>query len=249
MKRYELIDTLRGLAVISMILFHLCWIMNHFGLVISNETVSGFWFLVWERSICIGFITISGFSFSLGRHHFRTGLIVSACGLVITLVTCLFLPEIRIVFGILTFLGVAILLMIPLDKVLSQRERKAHAMIFAAALIMFVLTYGVNKGYVGVGPLAVAVPGTLYRGYVSTFFGFIAPGFYSSDYFSLIPWFFLYVCGYELHKLVKGTRAEDALYKLKIDGVNAIGRHSLPIYIIHPIIIYFVIWIISLKAL
>ena len=86
-KRYDLIDTLRGLAIISMIGFHACWIMNYFGILITSETLYGTIFTVWERSICIPFIIIAGFSFSLGHNHLRSGLIVFGWGLIITAVT------------------------------------------------------------------------------------------------------------------------------------------------------------------
>ena len=117
-KRLDLIDTLRGLAVISMIGFHACWIINLFGLAFSDEIIMGPVFMAWKRSICMSFILISGFSFSLGRRHLRSGLVIFGLGLVITVVTTIVVPDIRIVFGVLTFLGSAALIMIPIDKAL-----------------------------------------------------------------------------------------------------------------------------------
>ena len=240
MKRYELIDTIRGLAIISMIAFHTCWLLNFFGLGISKETLTGMSFLVWERSICMTFIIIAGFSFSLGRKHVRSGLILFVAGLIITLVTCMFIPGIRIVFGILTFLGSATLLMIPIDGILIKvRTRISNMMIFILFLLLFVAFYNINKGFLGYLPdMAVFLPKTLYKGYVAAYFGFMEPGFSSVDYFSLMPWFFLYICGYMLHKIVKGTAVENMLFALKIPGINILGKHSLAIYLIHPIVIF-----------
>ncbi len=248
MKRYELIDTLRGLAVISMILYHACWIMNHFGFVIPSDTLYGPIFTVWERSICMGFITIAGFSFSLGRHHFRSGIKIFGCGLAITLVTCLLVPEIRIVFGVLTLIGTATLLTIPVDRMIGQGSRKTLIIVFLLSLLVFLFTYHINKGYLGSSRFPVYLPGQLYQGLFATFLGFTEYGFFSTDYFSVIPWFFLYLCGYCLHKIIKGTGAENVLEDHYIPGINIIGRHSLIIYILHPIVIYGVLYIIALRA-
>ena len=245
MKRYDLIDSLRGLAIISMIGFHACWLLNYFGLAISNKTLFGSAFLVWERSICISFIMIAGFSFSLGHRHIRSGLLLSAIGIVITLVTCLFLPGMRIVFGILTFLGAMTLLIIPIDKI-SQRTVKKPVIAFALCILLFLFTYNINRGYIGL-PFCthITLPQTLYKGYVSTFIGFMEPGFDSVDYFSLIPWSFVYMSGYYLHKIIMNTRIENSLLSHGIPGVKVLGRHSLAIYIIHPIVLYALFYLIS----
>lgn len=248
MKRYELIDTLRGLEILSMIAFHACWILSHFGFFILPETLVGTGFTVWERSICIGFISIAGFSFSLGRDHVRSGLIVFGWGFVITLVTCLFLPDIRIIFGILTFLGTCIFIMIPLDgavRKITKGSRAACVVIFALSMVLFLLTYRINVGYIGLAPFSTKLPEWLYRNLVTTFIGFMMPGFFSTDYFSLIPWFFMYLCGYMLHKIVADTKVSEYFMKLKIPGINKLGRHSLPIYIIHPIVLYILIGALS----
>ena len=253
MKRYELIDSLRGLAIISMILFHACWIMNHFGILITSEMVSGTGFLIWERTICISFITIAGFSFPFGRHHLRTGLILSGIGAVIMAVTWIFVPEIRIVFGILTFLGAATLIMIPFDKAAGRAcsdRRGLSVTLFIASLILFLFTYNINRGYLGFGTIPfIALPKALYKGYIAAFFGFLEPGFFSTDYFSVLPWIFLYAGGYFLNKIIMGTRVEETFLKKNIPGVSAMGRHSLLIYLIHPIVLYLIFYIMSQSAI
>ena len=251
MKRYDLIDSLRGLAVISMILYHACWIMNHFGILITSEMMTGTAFMIWQRSICISFITIAGCSFPFGRHHLRMGLILSGIGAMITALTWIFVPEIRIVFGILTFLGAATLLMIPLDKAVGRSDsRSISVAMFVVSTVVFLFTYNINQGYLGFGPGPfISLPKALYKGYVAAFFGFLEPGFFSTDYFSVLPWIFLYTAGYFLNKIVLGTRVEDKVLKKNIPGVSAIGRHSLLIYLIHPIVLYLIFYIMSQSAI
>lgn len=252
MKRYDLIDTIRGLAIISMILFHTCWLLNLFGMAVPTEMLFGTAFTVWERSICISFILVAGFCFSLSRNHVKAGLIVFGTGLAITVITCLFLPEIRIVFGVLTFIGSAIFLMIPLDKALGSicgRSKAAGWLVFAISLAAFLFTYNINLGYLGYGGFSLKPPAGLYKGYIATFVGFMEPGFRSTDYFSMIPWFFLYVCGYALYKLVKGTVAEERILTKGIPAVRTIGRYSLPVYVIHPVVIYLILYAIRTLAI
>ena len=251
MKRYDLIDTLRGMAVISMILYHACWIMNHFGIAISFDTLYGPAFIFWERSICIPFIIISGFSLPFGRNRLKKGLILLVIGCLITAATCLILPEIRIVFGILTFLGISTLLMIPADKALMKnafRSRTTFVVLLIISFLLFVFTYNINIGYLGIPGISVKLPQTLYKGYLATFLGFMEPGFFSTDYFSLIPWFFLFACGYFLNRTVIGTRAENTILTYGIPGIKLIGRHSLLIYIIHPILLYMMFYLVALNA-
>ena len=253
MKRLDLIDTLRGLAVISMILYHACWIMNHFGILISEEMLNGPAFFAWERSICIPFIVIAGFSFSLGHNHLKSGLVLSVIGAAITALTWLIVPEIRIVFGILTFLGIATLIMIPVERLfnrISKGSRKFYFIAFVVSLFLFLATYNINKGYLGFMPgCAFNMPKELYKGYFATFLGFLEPGFYSSDYFSVFPWIFLYMCGYFLYKITIGAGLQSRIFSYGIPGVRVIGRHSLPIYLIHPIVLYLIFYMVAQNVL
>ena len=248
MKRYELIDTWRGLAVIGMIGFHLCWMMSYFGIAIPSDLLFSTAFMAWERSICISFIIVAGYSFSLGHKHLLSGLKIFIIGLVITVVTCIFIPDIRIIFGVLTFIGTATLLMIPLDKAVGEKSLKSSrfrwlGLIFS--MILFLATYNINNGYLGLfRGLTIPLPKSLYSGYIATFIGFKDPEFYSADYFALLPWIFMYLFGYFLHKVIKGTDFEKNVMTLGIPGIRTVGRHSLIIYIVHPIVIYGILYLI-----
>lgn len=108
-KRYELIDTLRGFAVLNMIVYHAIWDFNSFFDVEWTwyDDTAGF---VWQQFICWSFILISGFCFLFSSHPYRRGAVIFACGAVVSIATFVILPSAKIEFGILTFLGCAILL-------------------------------------------------------------------------------------------------------------------------------------------
>ena len=107
--RYALLDELRGLDLLSMIGYHACWdLIFLFGM--SATWYTGWQGHLWQQSICWVFILLSGFCLPLGHRPLRRGLIVSGAGVLVTAVTLLFMPEDRVVFGVLTLLGAAALL-------------------------------------------------------------------------------------------------------------------------------------------
>ena len=57
--------------------------------------------------------------------------------------------------------------------------------------------------------------------------------FHSSDYFPLIPWMFLYLCGYFLWRAVGHRRRVMEKLKPGFAPLAFLGRHSLLIYLLH----------------
>ena len=228
-ERYHLLDALRGLTLISMIAYH-----GMYDLVeIYGADVSWFWDTpgrVWQQSVCWTFILLSGFCWNLGKQPLRRGLTVFGGGILVTAVTFLFMPSQRILFGILTFLGSAMLVQIPLSRLLDKLPAWAG---LAGSALLFILTRDImqDSGDLGFSP-GCGAGESLPRisAYVS---GFPEPGFWSGDYFSFFPWFFLFLCGYFLYRfLMKGEGVRRAL-SCRIRGLEWLGRHSLIIYLLH----------------
>ena len=112
--RYEIVDSFRGLTMISMIVYHTIWDLVY----IFN--INWQWFhseivFFWQQSICWTFILISGFCWSFGKRQVKRGCTIFLAGFAITIITMFVMPENRIIFGILTLLGISILLMKQLD--------------------------------------------------------------------------------------------------------------------------------------
>lgn len=90
--RYALLDELRGLDLVSMMLYHGCWdLVNLFG--IQADWYYGLPGHLWQQSICWVFILLSGFCVQLGHHTLRRGAQVFGAGALVTAVTLLFMPE------------------------------------------------------------------------------------------------------------------------------------------------------------
>lgn len=234
--RYALLDSIRGITLLSMIFYHGAWDLVYLYHV-KWDWYKGTGAYIWQQSICWTFIFLSGFCWSLGKKPLKRGLLVFGGGLLVSAVTCLLMPENRVVFGVLTLTGSCMLLMIPLDKVLKKIP--ALAGIFLS-LLLFVITRNINAGQLGFEGLQMAeLPESLYHGLAATYLGFMEPGFFSTDYFSLFPWLFLFISGYYLYHIFA---AKDVLtlpvFKWGLQPFCFLGRHSLIIYLLHQPVLY-----------
>ena len=189
--RYALLDELRGLDLVSMMLYHACWdMMFLFG--IWMDWYAGMPGRLWQQSICWVFILLSGFCVPLGHRTLKRGAQVFAAGALVTVVTLVFMPEDRVVFGVLTFLGSAMLLTGVLEPLL---KKVMPAVGLAVSAVLFAVCYPVGLGWVGLGGWKLMLPQSLYANYFTAFFGFYPDWFYSADYFGLLPWLFLFWVG------------------------------------------------------
>lgn len=245
-ERYEYLDVLRGMTLISMILYHTMWDLVY----IAGIKVS--WFSgkeahIWQQSICWTFILLAGFCWSFGRNKLKRGAIVFAAGCLVTLVTVVLMPEQRVVFGVLTLLGSSMLLLIPLENLLKKVPSMAGAFL---AAVLFVWFQNVNRGYLGVGDAVfVRLPKSWYDcGWFMTYLGFVDFDFYSTDYFSLLPWFFLFVTGYFLNRWMneKGWLDYPFLKEIRNKPLEFLGRNSLVVYLLHQPVIYGVVYLVFL---
>ena len=234
--RLHLLDALRGLTLISMTGYHGMWNLVHL------YGIDGAWFTgpmgyLWQQSICWTFILLAGFCWGLGRNHLKRGLMIFMGGVIVSAVTHLFLPSARITFGILTFTGSAVLLMIPADKLLRKLPPLPG---LAVSGMLFFLLRNVPSGQFGFESLVLgSLPDGLYRNDLTAYLGFPPAGFYSSDYFSLIPWLFLFLCGYFLFRIFRAHGWDERLFaRGRLPGLNFLGKHSLIVYLLHQPVLY-----------
>ena len=180
--RYRLLDELRGLDLISMMLYHGMWdVVFLFG--ITQKWYIGRPGFLWQQSICWVFLLLSGFCLPMGRHPFKRGAVVFGAGALVTAVTLLFLPEGVVWFGVLTLLQ------------------------------------------------------ALYANGLTAYLGFMPKDFFSTDYFPLLPWLFLFWVGYFLHQLA-GRAGMEPLRRSVCPPLGWMGRHSLVLYLLHqPVIL------------
>ena len=240
-RRLGFIDTLRGITIISMVGYHLVWDLVHI-FHADLPWMYSYAAFCWQQSICWSFILISGFCRSLGHHPVKNGLRTFLLGGLIMAVTLLFMPEERILFGILTFLGSASLLMVPLETVL-RKIPCLPGMLFS--FLLFLMTRGIQSRYVGFSFLGVKVPDFFYRNYFTAWLGFPFKGFFSTDYFGIIPWFFLYLTGWYFYGIYSVKWREKSYGLPEEKHLSFLGRHSIWLYMLHQPIIYGILSLIS----
>ena len=279
--RLETLDLVRGITLVSMILYHGMWDFLYLSETGASMTALRTWYEgpgghLWQQSICRTFILLSGFCVPFSRHIVRRGLQVSAGGLAVSAVTILAMYEERVVFGVLTFLGAAMLVTgaagLYLPSSVSRGKDAGHsrgkpAAGLAVCLLLFHVTRWINLGYLRLGPsVRLDLPSVLYSygsgklpGYLLTGLGFTMTGFFSTDYFSFMPWIFLFLAGFFLNRVLlrdKGPAEQDSdrensedpemakgpsgnsFWHLQVPVLNLIGRHSLPVYMIHQPVLY-----------
>lgn len=231
--RYALLDELRGLDLVSMMLYHGCWdLVNLFGIqadwyyglpghllgvysVVRLLRAAGASYLapgrtgVWGRGACHG----SHAAFYAGGQSY---------------------------LWLLTLLGSAMLLTGLLEKPLRHIPPAAG---FAISAVLFALTRNVSAGYLGFGSLRLWLPQTLYANCVTAYFGFYPWWFYSTDYFALLPWLFLFWAGYFLYDVV-GRQRMEPLRRSVCPPLGWLGRHSLLLYLLHQPVIYGVLLVV-----
>lgn len=107
--RYSLLDMTRGITLLSMIAYHAAYDLTYL------YHVRMLWFRddpgqIWQQSICWTFIFLSGMCFCLGRRPVKRGLLLTGCGIIITLATAFVMPDAIVIMGILSFFGLATLI-------------------------------------------------------------------------------------------------------------------------------------------
>ena len=241
-QRYHILDEIRGITLCSMILYHAVWDLVYIFGYNWKWYQSDMAFL-WQQSICYTFVLLSGLCVSLGKNKVKRGLVVFGAGILISLVTELFMPQNRIRFGVLTLLGSCMLI-----AALAERTNVTLWGIIIN-LLLFILTRRINYGVLGFADVTVArLPRFLYNlGDFGNYLGFTEQTFFSTDYFSLFPWLFLFLTGYYFYKWMEEKQWLSSMTKAPSLGAwwRPIGRYSLIIYLLHQPVVYGLLYILA----
>lgn len=242
-ERYDLLDSLRGFLLLQMVVYHFFWDMLYLFEWDLRWFQSSFSYW-WQQSVCWLFIFLSGFCWSLGSKPFLRGLKIVAASFLITLATHIFVPQQPVVFGILFFMGSCMILLSVFAKWTGKLE-PAHGIILNFSL--FFLARNINEGYLGFEQWnLIKLPEFLYQNMLTAYLGFPAREFYSSDYFSLLPWMFLFMSGYYTFAWCRKKGPLPGVFYRGNRSLSFCGRNSLLIYLLHQPLLYLLI-VLSLK--
>lgn len=231
--RFWELDFIRGMAVVMMILYHLLYDINYFG-VHPLDIRLGLWLVYAEVTATI-FIVLVGVSLTLTAskfkdqrvpgslffRFFKRGLKVFFLGEFVTLATYYLIGNGFILFGVLHLIGVSIILAYPF-----LRLRTFNLLAGSIIILIGIYLQGLTFGF----PWLV-------------WLGFVPEDFYSLDYFPILPWFGLVLVGiyignslYHDGKRIFELPDLSSYFAAKFFG--KLGRNSLAIYLIHqPVIV------------
>lgn len=240
-QRIALFDIAKSIALVNMIAYHTCYDLVYiFGVSMPWFTSKGAF--LWQQAICWTFILVSGAVFPYSRNPLRHGLVLLGAGMLLTVVTFVFMPSERILFGILHGLGAAALISALCKKILLRIRPFLGA---ALSFFAFLLTYSMASGTLSLfGKIWFIVPHAWTQIPFLFPLGIVSDGFFSSDYFPIIPWLFLYWTGLFFWRAI-APHAGVALQKMPQNSVcTFISRHSLLIYLLHQPLVFGILSII-----
>jgi uncharacterized membrane protein len=227
------IDSLRGIAVVAMVLYHFSYDLAYFGLFDLRFFRTGFG-LDAGRAIGTSFIFLAGLSLTLSYRravasqspgwklfpkYLGRGLRIFSYGLLITLATWIFVPQEMIVFGVLHLIGVSIVLAYPFLGLRLPNLALGTGCIIVG---LYLRNFGVDY------------PWLVWLG--------TRPAFPMLDYWPIFPWFGVVLLGVFAGNELYGNPRKRAPYGepplSAIRPLAFLGRHSLPVYLVHqPILL------------
>lgn len=236
-RRIELLDELRGFAILAMIVHHF---FLDLGFVLGLEVGYRIFnkLCVLQPLFWAIFIIISGICSRLSRNTIKRGAIVLGAGLVVTLVTAVIMPKLgitgaEIYFGILSCLGSCMIitgLLMPLIK----KIKPLYGMLVCA--VLFALTYSIGNHSLLFG--LIPLPEALYQTNWLMPLGFYTKDFVSADYFALFPWLFMFLFGAFFGQYAADGAFPAWTYRKHVRPFAFVGRNSLWFYLAHQPVIY-----------
>lgn len=238
-RRIHFIDEVRGFDIILMVFFHAFYTMGWILEWPIGKTLY-FFFQPAQPFFAGLFIFICGICCWFSHNNWLRGGILAGVATAMSLFLYFFMPDQMIWFGILHLLAVCILLF-ALLKPLLARIPPWLGLILAAtlAILTWNLPHYWDRGSVfGVeGIWQVSVPQSMIDNpwLYPLGLGYIKG---AADYFPLMPWFFVFLCGCFVGVWATKGKFPKWMYRSHIPFLSAAGRHTLIIYIVHQPIIY-----------
>lgn len=235
--RVRVFDVVRGLSVLSMVAFHLCYDLTS----LAHARLD--WFEpplqdVWRASISWTFVFVAGCMCAWSRDNLRRSLRYLAAALAIFVATTLAKVDTPISFGVIFCMGACTLIVWALSSLGLEPRGGTWAALFA---LLFLATLDLGGGSVRLGVVSVRLPAALYSTPWLSWLGFPGPGFASGDYYPVLPYLFLYLCGSSLGRAWRRDGMPPWCHPVGVPALEWVGRRALPIYLLHQPLLLLVV--------
>jgi uncharacterized membrane protein len=235
--RIDLIDVLRGVAILAMIIFHGAWDLSQAELISTDISTHQGWQL-FARTIAASFLTLVGVSLVLGHGQaaglggfrraafVRRWMLVAGAAMLVSLGTWFAMPDAWIFFGILHNIALSSLLAVAFLAL-------PWPLIGAAAMLVLALPFALRSSLFD-------PPWAIWTGLAKR-----VPD--SVDFVPLFPWFGCVLLGIVLARLGGGWLAGLGWQATAAPArwLKRAGQHSLLIYLVHQPILISTIWLVS----
>lgn len=226
-KRIEIIDALRGFAIVMMVFHH--------ALYNAAAFLGAPWWLYrnpvfnFLQIIFIGiFICVSGVSSRFSRSNIQRGAIVIVFAVIVTYVTVRM--EMPIYWGILHLLGTFMIFYGLTYKLWEKIPRKAAPIIYISLIIASSLALRFFSPNAPEGNLVI-------RDILSVL-GWRQPGFVTYDYQTILPWIFVFLFGTWAGAYIKENKFPKWFYEKKVPFFPVVGRNAIIVYLAHQPVLY-----------
>lgn len=233
--RFEVVDAVRGLAMVWMTAFHFCFDLNHFGYWQQDFYRDPFW--TGQRTLILSLFL---FSAGMGQavavaqgqswtRFWRRWVQVAGCALLVTLGSWLMYPQSFIYFGVLH----GITLMLIIARLTAHWGAWLWLLGAVAIAIKFIAVYALLSG------ASVQFVDAL-NGPMLNWLGLITRKPITEDYVPLLPWLGVMWWGVAAGSWLSGQGAGYLSLTLPVAfrPLARIGRWSLSYYVLHqPVMI------------
>lgn len=227
--RVMLLDTLRGFAIIYVMLYHLLYDMIFFG----GANIPFFFsdgMEIIHRFFLVVLFSVSGICAGFSKNVLKRGATLYLLGEALTVITAAFCPQETIVFGVLSCFGMIMLIYGVIFPVMKKIPNVIIFAVFTVLAVVFMDFYRTDSLFLVFGRVHLDVPDNIRWLYP---IGITSSDFHSADYFPLAPYGFIFLAGTALSDIVKSGSLPKFCYKARLPVVNFCGRYSLLFYIMH----------------
>lgn len=233
--RVGLFDEIRGFAIICMVVYHAMYDLKFLHGIDVPLFFEG-WFDIIRDIFAGAFMFISGTVCRYSSSNLKRGVQCFFIGMIMTFVLPFFTNG-TILFGILHFMGVCMMLYGLGEKLLDKLPALVGIII---CVFLFIFTMNIGSGYIGIGGLSIInIPQVAYDVGILFPLGMHNAYFYSSDYFPLLPWMFVFFAGSYFGVYAKKGQLPKWCYNTHIKWLATVGKYTIWIYILHQPILYF----------